>query len=131
MLVQLFQLPYNLEILLFLILSQLDGIYYLEDVGRVCTRVGLQPFSKDEAKNACSLHENCVGYMNKIFDDFQSCDPISGSACNIPIDEDKGEYLICFNNGITPFVSILDVEGREDERIKMYKKADPGNDLNW
>ena len=68
--------------------------------------------------------------MNKIFASFESCEPISGNGCNIPLDEDKGEYLICFNNGITPFKSIPDVEGRENERIKMYKKDHQGNDLN-
>ena len=112
-------------------MSQLDGINYLEEVGRICARVGPQPFSEDEAKNACSQHENCVGYMNKIFEYFQFCDPMGEYACDHPIGEDKGECLICFNDGITSFLSIPDVEGRENEKIKMYKKDDQGKNLKW
>ena len=112
-------------------MSQLDEINYLEEVGRICARVGQQPFSKDDAKNACSQHENCVGYMNKILEYFHYCGNLDSDACNHPLDEDKGVYDICFNNGKTSFISIPVVEGRENEKIKMYKKDDQGNDLKW
>ena len=111
---------------LFPILLELAAINYLEEVGRVCIRNGIQTFTEDEAKDACSAHENCVGYMNRIFDYFQMCDPISGYGCTGTIEEDKGEYSICFNNGKTSYFSIPDVEGNVNEQIKIYKKDDQG-----
>ena len=125
------QITTKLYITTFLILSGLVGINYLEGVGRICARTGRQPFSRDEAKNACSVHENCVGYMNRIFKSLESCDHNSGYGCSYPTEEDKGEYLICFNNGRTPFISIPDVEGNEKGQIKIYKKDYQGKDVKW
>ena len=104
-------------------LLDIPKLRYIEINGQICTRTEGNVYStKDEADDACSANEYCIGFMQRKFDLYNSCPP----PFYCEDGENRDRFQLCFNKGNLPFTD-EDPNGNViGQEYISYKKKNSG-----